>query len=321
MIPEMDSRYGSVLDQIVERFKVSYCDRGYVESDLSALRNRLVAEVEGTDPLDDEDFAGIVASALEAVPMSHLAFWSRAQVGKIRQRSAQPPAAMRWSRHRTQFANYIRLPSLRVEAFDMADVIDTIGATGDQQTLVLDLRLNDGGSASSAGHLLGALTGPDVAFLRTGQNDGVASVVYPFTPQDNVDQAADVRVIERHSRTEWRTAHDARRWTQQPVVVLVGERTYSMGEVFAEAVVESGSGISVGSTTAGTVVAAQEFDCGHGFELLLPFATMSTPAGIDLEGRGHIPTVAHDFGASDLAPLDEQVVDDLVAELPAFRSN
>jgi C-terminal processing protease CtpA/Prc len=60
------------------------------------------------------------------------------------------------------------------------------------------------------------------------------------------------------------------------------------------------SPISAGTTTAGMVLPARDdFDCGYGFGLCLPFAKVFTPSGLELEGKGMTPQLEINFQTPD----------------------
>jgi carboxyl-terminal processing protease len=127
--------------------------------------------------------------------------------------------------------------------------------------LVLDLRGNSGGRIDVGTRLLGH-------FLPSG------SSVY--------------QEVERGGQN---STHSTRGTTQYdlPLVVLVDGGTASMGEIFASAVQEHGAATVVGSTTAGSVAAAQVFGLSDGSGLQVTVFEILSADGKPLNKVGVVP--------------------------------
>ena len=90
-----------------------------------------------------------------------------------------------------------------------------------------------------------------------------------------------------------------------PLVVLVGERTYSAAEASAAAIAETGRGILIGSTTYGKGTIQATYPLSEEALLQMTIAKWLSPTGQWYEGRGITPEiVVHD----DESTKEEQVL-------------
>jgi C-terminal peptidase prc len=127
--------------------------------------------------------------------------------------------------------------------------------------LVLDLRGNSGGRIDVGTRLLGH-------FLPSGSS-----------------------VYQEVDRSGQNSTHSTRGSTQYdlPLVVLVDGGTASMGEIFASAVQEHGAATVLGTTTAGSVAAAQVFGLPDGSGLQVTVFEILSADGKPLNKIGVVP--------------------------------
>jgi carboxyl-terminal processing protease len=146
--------------------------------------------------------------------------------------------------------------------------------------LVLDLRGNSGGRIDVGTRLLSH-------FLPAG------STVY-----------------EETDRTGQNRMHFSRSGTQYelPLVVLVDGGTASMGEIFASAVQEHGAATVVGSTTAGSVAAAQVFGLPDGAGLQVTVYEIRSSDGKQLNRVGVVPDEVIESNPAVVAQGDDPVL-------------
>jgi len=188
--------------------------------------------------------------------------------------------------------------SMKAETTTRDDIEALAREVRDADEVVLDLRLNDGGSgvrvAEVASLFLSA--GTPVLRVRDRVGRGLAEpyVVTSLPEDENRDHSLEVSILRREHLVEYRTPQSERRPCSGAVVVLVGPRCYSCGEVLAQAMKEGGATL-VGARTAGMVVAADEHDLPGGYGLLFPFAEMESGRGERIEGRGVSPHVEADL--------------------------
>lgn len=264
------------------------------------------------DPDDAESFRAIAHALLDELPFSHVQLQTPEEVADARSRgSGNVPAPLRMSARRGPGWVYLRLPSFTLPAFTAQQFLAGLGQASDSDTLVVDVRLNAGGSLSCAGVALGALLGGEHRYAQTALGTygpaAVPRIVRPFPEEINQNHEADVAAV-RSGATDWVTAGQRRAAFDNPVVLLVGARCYSAGEIFAQALKECRRATLVGTRTAGAVVAADDFDLPHGWRLTLPFAALRSGSGTPLEGIGVEPDVHLDFGEPDTSPLSDEAI-------------
>lgn len=146
--------------------------------------------------------------------------------------------------------------------------------------LVLDLRGNSGGRIDVGTRLLSH-------FLPAG------TAVYEET-----DRSGQNRM--RYSRAG--SQYDL------PLVVLVDGGTASMGEIFASAVQEHGVATIIGSTTAGSVAAAQVFGLPDGAGLQVTVYEIRSPEGKQLNRVGVVPDEVIEPASADQVLGDDPVI-------------
>src|SRR6266545_1049640 len=146
--------------------------------------------------------------------------------------------------------------------------------------LVLDLRGNSGGRIDVGTRLLSH-------FLPAG------STVY-----------------EETDRSGQNRTHFSRAGSQYglPLVVLVDGGTASMGEIFASAVQEHGAATIVGSTTAGSVAAAQVFGLPDGTGLQVTVYEIRSPEGKPLNRVGVVPDEVIESDPTNVVAGDDPVL-------------
>lgn len=133
------------------------------------------------------------------------------------------------------------------------------------RSFVLDLRGNRGGSPAEAADLL-------TLFARK--------------------RGPVLRLTSRHELyARDYVARKAGPFSGLPVTVLVDGETSMAGEVFAASLRELAGAKVVGSRTAGRVSVQKTFPLGEGRGLSLSVARLTSPSGLDLEGKGLQPDV------------------------------
>lgn len=304
--------YGEVFRQVTQCIRDSYLDRRFVEDDWPALTAQYSSRVAAIS--DDDGFRDLMDEFLgDNLKLSHVAFITPDRAAHIRERTGGDiPDVLSIKQRTTDRANYVKLPSFSLPAFSRERVARAFAQTTSNQTVIVDVRLNNGGAASALGETLGILVRPDARFLtvRTGTcpTGHRATVVYPIAERDNIGHDAEIALIERRQLTEWHTSLAPALTIDQPLVVIVGPRTYSCGELFAQVIKDTGRGTVLGVRTAGAAVASRDLDCGHGYVVTVPFASMITAAGVDLEGIGLTPDGPLNLDVADTEPLnDEQI--------------
>jgi len=175
---------------------------------------------------------------------------------------------------------------LSLRGFPEPSVVDSIeqnvAAFQEQgvRGLVLDLRGNSGGRIDVGTRLLSH-------FLPAG------TTVYEET-----DRSGENRLHYSRSGDQYGL----------PLVVLVDGGTASMGEIFASAVQEHGAATIIGSTTAGSVAAAQVFGLPDGAGLQVTVYEIRAPDGKPLNRVGVTPDEVVEPDAVTTAGGDDPVL-------------
>jgi carboxyl-terminal processing protease len=157
---------------------------------------------------------------------------------------------------------------IRLRAFPEPSVVDAFErALADFEArgvhgLVLDLRDNAGGRLDLGRHLLSDFLPPGTSLYQV------------------LDRAGDERTAVAEAR-----AHHA----GLPLVLLVDDRTASMGEIFAAALHEHGVASLVGTRTAGNVARGDLFPLGDGSALNVTTSDILSSAGAPLNKVGVEP--------------------------------
>jgi len=178
--------------------------------------------------------------------------------------------------------------------------------------VVLDLRLNSGGSGSAVVELASLFLSPETPVLqmrdRLWQEQKKPYIIYKLPKDENIDHALDVGLAHQHHWVEYRTIDSPYKiGRDKPLIVLTDEQCYSCGEIFVQCMKEHSWATIVGQKTAGFVVAAEQHELDEGYSVLVPFAEMLSGKGKTLEGTGVEP----DFEVDLSEATNEQIIEKL----------
>lgn len=189
-------------------------------------------------------------------------------------------------------------------ALDQAlDSVFTAERAGRMQGLVLDLRINGGGSDSLGLHLAGRLTDrAHFAYAKRARND----------PSDPA----------RFTRPQPQFVHPGRgpRYTG-PVAVLTGGSTLSAGETLSQALMERpGRTVRIGQPTQGVFSDVMSRALPNGWGFVLPNEEFLTRSGRTFDGTGVPPHIAEPvFTDEEFAGNRDSAFDRAVTELRRSR--
>jgi C-terminal processing protease CtpA/Prc len=318
----VNPRYLDIWVRACEHIERSFVDREFVAGPWPGLRD--TAEARIRDCADDSAFHREMSEVIEGLPATHSRFLTPDTVAYVRRRtSAEGIPSMLQAEHRQwKDVLYVRAPSFAIPPFSLEPWIALLRGASGSETLVVDLRLCTGGSSSAVGEVLGFLLGPDRPYLRSRHVDAdpgaVPEVLRPIPSAENLGHAREVEALTSHAHAEWRTKVAPESSFAGPVVVLIGPRTYSCGELFAKVIQEASRGLLVGRPTAGALVGARDdFDCGYGYRLLLPFVWLDPPSGDRVDGHPVLPDVPLDIAATDEVALALAEVSAILGHLRA----
>lgn len=314
------NRFREIFDRAVTHIEQSYIDRDFVRGPWPGIRSdyqKKVRKLTGEASFHQvmEDLVG------KELKLSHTDFITPEKSLYIEQQESglDIPDALRLKHTYTADYLYVKLPTFQIPLFGFAPVSELLRTCGKTRRVILDVRLQSGGSISAAGEVLGLLIGADKPFCRSRlagwEDETDYVVVYPQPEELNHGGALDIPIVAAHRLAEWRTSLKLDFLASSAVIVLVGGRTYSCGEIFVQALKEYGRAVVMGSVSAGAVVAARDdFDCGAGYRLLLPFAELISAGGIQIEGRGVIPDVEYSFECKDTELLSEKELESIMMQ-------
>ena len=299
----------------------AYVEKEFIAKKWPALKAHYASKV--NDCRSKDEFDRLMIELLEeALPLSHCAFITPEKAAEIDKLDGgdEIPKMLQLSWKESADWLYLRLPSFTIPRFSVNKVFEILEKAKPDQYIVIDVRLNDGGSMSAVSELMGLFIGGERLICRTRLQNWQTMehplIVYPQPESSNQGNEADVKLAAAYAHTEWRTAHVPPSYLENNLIILVGERCYSCGELFAQSVLDYGRGWLVGAKTAGCVVGGRDdYECGHGYRLLLPFVTMLAPAGQEIEGVGVSPHVNWHFESADTEELKDEEIKAIVTAM------
>ncbi|QPP08888.1 S41 family peptidase [Streptomyces bathyalis] len=192
----------------------------------------------------------------------------------------------------------------RAELGRALDAVLTKDRTARLQGLIVDLRINGGGSDSLGLELAARLTGrPHFAYAKAARND-------PADPAHFTGpQPVYVRPVPERPRYTG------------PVAVLTGGSTLSAGETFTQALMERpGRTVRIGEHTQGVFSDTLERRLPNGWSFLLPNEEFRTRDGRTFDGTGIPPHIAEPVFTDEEFEHDrDSAFDRAVAELGRDR--
>ncbi len=315
------SDFVAIFCRTCQHIEASYLDRAFIESHWPLLKSQYGQALELCE--EKSAFDELMSKLLEQeLPLSHCAFITPEKAKEVDalDKGLEVPKMLHFSSKSSKDWLYLRMPSFTIPRFSFAKVLEALRTAKPKQTAIIDVRLNDGGSMSAVAEVMGCfIQGERVVChsrLQNWQEMANPLVVYPQQESTNQGNEADVKLAAAYPHVEWRTAHVPPVYLDNTLVVLSGERCYSCGELFCKAVQDYGRGWVLGQKTAGCVVGARDdYECGHGYRLMLPFVTMIAPAGEEVEGRGVTPQIPWQFQTPDSEELTDEEIEAVVNAL------
>ena len=207
--------------------------------------------------------------------------------------------------HLQQFGTLLvaTLPSFKVRSLPLVDIQQLAEHCSGISHLILDLRLNDGWSGSVVSEVASLFLPPDTPLFRVKDRAGFRLahpwIVSTFPETENLDHEREVAAILEHHYVEYRTKANPLTHYSGPIIILLDQSCYSCGELFVQAMKEHSNALIVGQPSRGFVLAANDYDVGEGYRLMLPFAEMRSGKGVLLEGTGVEPHLSLEMAGLD----------------------
>jgi hypothetical protein len=294
--PQEARRFADAAFGIVER---QIYDASLVSAHGRAARDSATRSLVGAPSFSRQRVVDVVNEALRGYGVSHLGI---AIPTKLRARfaphaeHAAPDEAV--TSELRGDVGVIRIRSFLVPEIRHDRVREAFEKTAGARTLLLDLRGNGGGSASSVSYTAQYLVGPNVLaqVVRTRQGQ-TRTAPYDmkaiFPDADNAGSTADLALNRREGLVRWWTPADAPPVKKRPAFVLIDQHCASACEVFAAMMADTGAATIIGQKTAGEVLAGQGIKTPwNGYLLVVPFGTATSPKGKTIEGVGVAPSAA-----------------------------
>lgn len=200
------------------------------------------------------------------------------------------------------FGGYAEANDFAANSAVLDETLDTIftrASTARLRGLIIDLRINGGGSDSLGLQLAGRLTGrPYFAYAKRARNDPADASRFTRPQPQYVRPAA------------------APRYTG-PIAVLTGGSTISAGETFTQALMERpGRTVRIGENTQGVFSDAMERELPGGWQIRLPNEEFLTRSGSTFDGPGIPPQLPEPvFTEEEFAKGRDSAFDRAVAVL------
>ncbi len=194
----------------------------------------------------------------------------------------------------TSRIGYILIPTFFEET--MADQVRTalnaLSKGGLLKGLIIDMRINNGGSYPVLLTSLGFFTGGTIGYME--DRHGVRLAVTP--PTEHTGNLLKV-----------------------PLVVLIGPATESYAEVFAGALQANGRASLVGQKSAGNIETLHGYDFEDGSEAWIAEETFHLPNGGNWEGKGLTPDIIVDRNWDDYPSNQDPVIATAVQVITGSR--
>jgi C-terminal processing protease CtpA/Prc len=301
-----------MFDAVVEAVEREYFDRAFLSGPWPAMRDEHRARFAEAESTEDREV--VVRSLLGAMGVSHLVLLTPTDQTKIEAADGAPRRLCpKWQRDGDTL--YLAIRSCKVPTTTRTDLTAIAEKLAAVRQVVIDLRLNDGGSGGVVSDFVSLFVAPETPVLRMRDRpgidrDGEPLIVHTFHEEENRDHELEVATLREQHDVEYRTHDWAGFRFEGRIVVLTGPTCYSCGEVLAQAFKEHTDATVVGLPTAGMVVGARQVTLTDDDGLLVPFAEMRSGQGVVLEGEGCVPHIEMDLSGLDgpavLAALSER---------------
>lgn len=191
---------------------------------------------------------------------------------------------------KTSFLNsrtvYIQVPSFRAEFFKYEKMENLKQDLKDKNQVVLDLRGNLGGNFV-AGLRLASLflcEPTSLGYLQKPRSKDTITEVLP----DNLEDAAQIEVLEKVSRVELKTAKNDQCFKGH-LKILVDGKSASVAELIAQSLKEVARAQVVGAPTSGQMLVGLWYafdELSPGVQISIPEAVYVSPRNYQIEGVG-----------------------------------
>lgn len=290
---------------VIER---EFYDETFLQSRWPEIRERHLERLDQATTAKEKE--AVLKGLIESLGVSHSVLIDPVLAEYIAQQEEAPQSAITVAKHGEILLVQIR--SFEVRSLRATDLHHLAQSISSASAVVLDLRLNTGGSCSAVTELASLFLPPETPIVqlrdRWWRQRADPYLVRTLPEDENLDHQLEVGLIREHHWVEYRTqSHDFSAAIDKPIIVVIDGQCYSSGEVFVQSLKEFSTAKIVGRPTAGYVVAAAEHNIGDGYMVLVPFSEMLSGKGNLLEGIGVKPDVEIDLSQVNEAALIEEL--------------
>lgn len=312
-------KFKKIFNRSCQHIENSYIDQQFIKNEWPIVKANYTQLVENVQ--DDNGFHKLMEKLLrDELPLSHTDFLTPEKCEKVDSilSCESVPGYLQFNSHVTDSYLYLKIPTLMIPVFSLEPIAKLLmREAGSDKTVIFDFRLNTGGSASAVGQLLSFFIEPDMPYLTSKLASWAEfnspQIVYPQPEEQNEGNHLDVEICQKYPFSKWHTPKERLGDIKNDVVLLIDEKNYSCGEVFAQAMKEYGACKLIGEKSSGAVVGARDdYECGFGYRIMLPFVTMESARGYVIEGKGVVPDIEYDFNCSQLEPLSQNEIEKIL---------
>lgn len=235
---------------------------------------------------------------------SHLDFFATPSItpqlhAGTKQAAPPPPHGISWKQAGPS-VGYLAIQSFEDGPEVVARIDQAFAALGGNESLIVDLRGNGGGTLSAAmrlgDHVLPRPMPVGYFASRQGLIDRKLTSIdqldrSALSSFAGYDSEAFARAMAEKGAVMLTSGGRAPRRYPGKVVVLIDEYCFSASEALASVVKETKAATLIGRKTPGLMLAANFIPIEGGWTLVLPVWDFRTPKGVKVEGRGVEPDI------------------------------
>ncbi len=194
----------TLFEQVASLVEREFYDVTFLRNEWPPVRARFAEDYANASDIAAREAA--VVGLLDALGVSHAILITPAMAPQIA-RQADDPERFRSGIVRCGATLVARIPSFNVRSTRRADLQRLVDAFAGTRTLVLDLRLNNGGASSVLSELASMFLLSETPVLRVRDRTGGALdapiVVPPFPESENLEHRPEIAFIRDHHYVEY----------------------------------------------------------------------------------------------------------------------
>ncbi|MCB0713283.1 MAG: hypothetical protein KDD67_13205 [Ignavibacteriae bacterium] len=285
-----------LLNEIIELVEREFFDTTFLKERWNAIKVQVQEDYAKATSVAERE--RLLNTLLVQIGTSHTLLITPELSAKI-DRAEQEKTESALSYEEVDGVLFAELTSFQVRSIRREERAKFADALAEVDTLILDMRVNSGGSCSAVASFASLFLLPNLPVANVRDREGLqrkhATISPPIPEEENIDHAKEVELMQTHHYLQFQTGGEEMPHFSGEVVILISKDCYSCGEVFVQVMKEEGRAKVVGERSSGAVVAGTVYELRNGYSLLLPFALIESGRGTVLEGRGVEPDVEMSF--------------------------